>query len=164
MPAILGESLYIDHPGDRARLVSPTVRTAIATAYYEGVIAWLRERRLGVRYSRLATPATATAGSRSRVAVRLRATGRDALVGWRLEARLVRAVPVLDGSGAHGRLVGSVRVPRIAPGRARDLVVLIDLPQAGGDWLLKLDLVRGDKRLSRRGIVQPQLRVTTAAP
>ncbi len=164
MPAILGESLYIDHPGDRSRLASPAVRTAIATAYYEGAVAWLRERRLGVRYSRLEAPASAPAGGRVTVGVRVRATGRDALQGWRLEARLVRAAPVLDGSGARGRLVGSVRLPRIAPGRARDVSLRVTLPEAPGDWIVKLDLVRGDVRLSRRWIVQAQLRVTTEAP
>jgi hypothetical protein len=164
MPAILGESLYVDHPGDRSRLASSAVRTAIATAYDEGAVAWLRDRRIGVRYSRLELPQRAPAGSQVRLHVRVRATGRDALVGWRLEARLVRAAPVLDGSGARGRLVGSRRLPRLAPGRARDLDLRLTLPAAPHDWIVKIDLVRGDTRLSRRGIVQPQLRVSTEVP
>jgi hypothetical protein len=98
------------------------------------------------------------------VGVRIRATGRDALEGWRLEARLVRAVPVLDGSGKAGRLVGSVPLASLAPGRARDTEVHIGLPDEAGHWLVKLDLVRGDTRLSRRGIVQPQIRIATATP
>jgi N-acetylmuramoyl-L-alanine amidase len=164
MPAVLGESLFIDHPRERARLASPAVRTAIAVGYYEGTVAWLRHRRVAVRYTRLSAPATAEPGGRVEVRVRVRATGRAALDGWRLEARLVRAVPVLDGSGAHGRLVGSVRVDRLSPGRARDVRVSVTLPDEQRDWLLTLDLVRGSTRLSRRGIVQPQLHVSTVEP
>jgi len=96
--------------------------------------------------------------------VRLRATGHDALEGWRLEARLVRAVPVLDGSGARGRLVGSVDLARLAAGQARDIDLVIELPRESGDWLVKLELVRGDSRLSRHGIVQPQLGISTQGP
>jgi hypothetical protein len=38
------------------------------------------------------------------------------------------------------------------------------MPSEARHWLLKLDLVRGSIRLAARGIVQPQLRVTTGAP
>jgi N-acetylmuramoyl-L-alanine amidase len=164
MPAVLGEPLFIDHRRERRLLRSSTVRTAIAAAYYDAVVAWLRQRRVAVHYSRLAVPATVEAGSRATVGVRLRATGTQSLEGWRLEARLVRALPVLDGSGTHGRLVGSVRVDRLAPGRARDLSMRITLPEDARDWLLKLDLVRGDTRLSRRGVVQPQRLISTVVP
>jgi len=165
MPSVLGESLFVDQPGDRRRLASSSVRTAIAAAYYDGVVAWLRERRLAAHYSRLAAPSTVAAGGTAAVGVRVRATGRQALAGWRLEARLVPAVPVLDGSGARGRLVGSVALGRLAPGEARDLEVPITLPDETRDWLLKLDLVRLDgRRLSRTGVVQPQLRISTLDP
>ena len=164
MPAILGESLYVDHPGDRSRLASPAVRTAIAAAYYDGVVAWLGQRRIAVRYSGLEAPATAGPGAIVSVGVRLQATGHDALEGWHLEARLVRAVAVLDGSGTRGRLVGSVGLARLAAGQVRDIDLAIELPLETGDWLVKLDLVRGDTRLSRNGIVQPQLRMATRRP
>jgi hypothetical protein len=164
MPAILGESLFIDHPGDRARLASASVRGAIAAAYYDGVVTWLRSRRFAARYTGAEVPATVEQGGEATVRVRVHATGRDALAGWRLEARVVRRVPVLDGSGRRGTLVGSVRVPRLRPGQARDLVVPITMPDAARDWLITLDLVRGDTRLGRLGIVQPQLPVSTLSP
>ena len=41
MPAILGESLFLDRSAERQRLGSARVRTAIAAAYYDGVVAWL---------------------------------------------------------------------------------------------------------------------------
>ncbi|MEZ4596114.1 MAG: N-acetylmuramoyl-L-alanine amidase [Chloroflexota bacterium] len=162
MPAVLGESLFVDGPGDRRRLRSSTVRTAIAAAYYDGVVAWLRSRPLAAHYSRLDAPASVEAGASAAVAARVRATGRRALRGWRLEARVVRAVAVLDGSGARGRLVGSVALGSLAPGQARDLQVPITMPDETGRWLLKLDLVRDGTRLSRAGVVQPQLRISTA--
>jgi N-acetylmuramoyl-L-alanine amidase len=164
MPAVLGESLFIDHPRERARLASPAVRTAIAVGYYEGTVAWLRHRSVAVRYTRLWAPSVVEPGARAEVAVRVRATGRRALDGWRVEARLVRAVPVLDGSATRGRLVGSVRLGRLASGRARDVHLPITLPDEQREWLLTLDLVRGSTRLSRRGIVQPQLRLSTITP
>ncbi len=161
MPAILGESLFIDHPGDRARLSSASVRGAIAAAYYDGVVTWLRARRFAARYTGAEAPATVQPGDEATVRVRVHATGREALGGWRLEARLVPRVPVLDGSGRRGTLVGSVRVPRLRPGQARALDVPITMPDASRDWLLTLDLVRGDTRLGRLGIVQPQLPIST---
>lgn len=164
MPAILGESLFVDQRGDRQRLASATVRTAIAAAYYDAVVAWLRARPLAAHYSRLRAPTTVEAGGEATVEVRIRATGRRALVGWRLEARLVPAVPVLDGSGARGRLVGWVMVGSLASGTARDLRVPITMPDEPRAWLLKLDLVRDGTRLSRRGVVQPQLRISSVHP
>lgn len=163
MPAILGESLFIDHPGDRARLASASVRGAIAAAYYDGVVTWLRSRRVAARYTVTEAPSTVAPGGDATVRVRVQATGRDPLVGWRLEARLVPRVPVLDGSGRRGTLVGSVRVPRLRPGQAHDLVVPVTMPEVSRDWLLTLDLVRRDTRLGRRGIVQPQLPISTIA-
>jgi N-acetylmuramoyl-L-alanine amidase len=164
MPAILGESLFVDERGDRERLASSAVRTAIAAAYYDGVVAWLRARPLAAHYSRLTAPATVAAGGDATIGVRVRATGRRALTGWRLEARVVPAVAVLDGSGARGRLVGSVALGSLASGKARDLAVPITMPEEPREWLLKLDLVRDGARLSRTGVVQPQLRISGIDP
>lgn len=163
MPAVLGESLFIDHPGDRARLASASVRGAIAAAYYDGVVTWLRARRFAARYTDPEAPAIVEPGDEAVVHVGVLATGRDTLAGWRLEARLVPRVPVLDGSGRRGTLVGSVPVPRLRPGQALDLEVPITMPDAARDWLLTLDLVRGDTRLARMGIVQPQLPISSIA-
>jgi hypothetical protein len=78
---------------------------------------------------------------------------------------VVRAVPVLDGTGAPGRLVGAVPLgASLAPGDSRELSVRVRMPAGAHHWLVKLDLVRGSTRLSARGIVQPQVRITTGAP
>ncbi len=164
MPTVLGESLFIDQPGDRGRLASATVRTAIAAGYYEGVMRWLDRRGLAARYTDVAVPASVGVGAAAEVRVRIRATGRRALAGWRLEARLVRAVPVLDGSGAIGRLVGSVPLARLEAGRSEVVSLPIVAPDEARDWLLTLDLVRGSTRLSRLGVVRPQVPFSTLGP
>jgi N-acetylmuramoyl-L-alanine amidase len=165
MPAILGESLYLDRRAERRRLSSPGVRTAIAASYYDGVVAWLAQRQLAVRWTDASAPREVAPGGKATVGVRLTATGHLPLSGWHIEARVVHAVPVIDGTGAIGRLVGSVALGGpLAPGDSRDLTFTVTMPPEARHWLLKLDLVRGSTRLAARGIVQPQLRVTTGAP
>ena len=54
---------------------------------------------------------------------------------------------------------------RSGPRRSeRDIDLAIALPPETGHWRVKLDLVRGDRHLSRDGIVQPQLRIPTESP
>ena len=164
MPAILGESLYLDGRAERHRLSSARVRTAIAAAYYDGVVAWLAQRSIAARWSGMTAPSSVQPRGSATVRVRVTATGHQALTGWRLEARVARAVPVLDGTGAPGRLVGSVALGApLAPGRSRELAIRVTMPGEARHWLLKLDLVRGSTRLAARGTVQPQVRTTTAA-
>jgi len=166
MPAILGESLYLDRAVELARLRDPKVRTAIAAAYFDGVTDWLAQRAYGVRYTDIVAPQTVTAGGGASVRLRIRDTGHKTAASWRLEGRLVPRVPVLDGSGAIGRLVGSVAIPDgLEPGDALDLELPITLPTTAGDWLLKLDVVLPSGiRLSAKGVVQPQLVITTSRP
>ncbi|MCY7417997.1 MAG: N-acetylmuramoyl-L-alanine amidase, partial [Chloroflexi bacterium] len=166
MPAILGESLYLDRAVELARLRNPKVRTAIAAAYFDGVTVWLAQRAYGIRYTDIVAPQTVTAGGGASVRLRIRDTGRKTSASWRLEGRLVPRVPVLDGSRALGRLAGSVAIPDgLAPGDALDLELPITLPATAGDWLLKLDVVLpSGARLSARGVVQPQMVITTTGP
>lgn len=163
MPAILGESLFLDTAPERARLRDPHVRTAIAAAYYDGVSSWLASRRTGIRYSRIDAPAELPAGGDGTVRVRLTNTGQVRSSGWHLEGRLVPRVLFYDGSGAVGRLVGSVPLPNgLRPGGSVDLALPITMPTAARDWLLKLDVVRSSGRLSDRGVVQAQVPIRTS--
>ena len=162
MPAILGESLYLDRAAERARLRDPRVQTAIAAGYFDGITHFLATRRFGIRYSGIHAPEQVPAGGHATVSLRVRNTGNVHSSGWRIEARLVRRVPVLDGSGARGMLVGKLALPDgIAPGQALDVAVPVTMPGSIHRWLLKLDIVRSAGRLSDRGVAQPQLPIRT---
>lgn len=162
MPAILGESLYLDRRAELDRLRDPAVRSAIAAGYFDGITRYLAGRTYGVRYTAIEAPATLPVRGRATVRVHVQDTGNVASSGWRLEARLVPRVPFYDGSGRRGLLVGSVRVPDgIAPGEGRDLELPVMMPGSVGRWLLKLDIVRASLRLSDRGVVQAQRAITT---
>ncbi len=165
MPAILGESLFVDSRPELRRLRDPRVRTAIAAGYYDGITAWLAARRFGVRYSHIDVPDRVPAGAEALVHLRIANTGNTGSASWRLEARVVHRVPVLDGSGTRGRLVGSMAIPNgLGPGGVTDLDLDITMPSERRQWLLKLDIVGPAGRLSDAGVVQPQSVVTTTAP
>ncbi len=165
MPAILGESLYLDNRPELRRLRDRRVRTAIAAGYFDGITGWLASRRFGVRYSHIKAPDRIPAGGAATVHVRITNTGNTSSGSWRLVARVVHRVPLLDGSGTPGRFVGAVAIPDgLAPGTTTDVDLDITMPGERRQWLLKLDIVRPGGRLSDRGVVQPQLVVRTVAP
>ena len=165
MPAILGESLYLDRRRERARLRNPEVRTALAAAYFEGVTAWLATRLYSVRYADIDAPDRLPASGDGTVRLRIHNTGTRSSSSWRLEARVVPRVAFYDGSGTPGQLVGTLALPDgIAPGASVDVELGITMPATARQWLLKLDVVRPTGRLSDRGVVQPQLRIVTEAP
>ena len=162
MPAILGESLYLDRPAERAKLRDPRVQTALAAGYFDGISHFLATRRFGIRYTAIHAPDQVPAGGHGTVQLRIRNTGNVDSSGWRIQARLVRRVPVLDGSGARGTLVGSLALPDgIGPGQAVDVQVPFTMPASVHRWLLKLDIVRSAGRLSDEGVAQPQLPIAT---
>ena len=162
MPAILGESLYLDRPAERAKLRDPRVQTAIAAGYFDGITRFLATRRFGIRYTQIQAPDHVAAGGHATVRLRIRNTGNVPSSGWHLQARVVRHVPVFDGSGARGKLVGSISLPDgIGPGQAVDVEIPVRMPASVHHWLLKLDIVRSAGRLSDRGVAQPQLSIRT---
>ncbi len=165
MPAILGESLYLDRRAERARLRDPRVRTALAAGYFDGITRWLAKRRYGIRYTDIRVPARIAAGGTATVQLRIRNSGNVHSRSWRLVARVVRRVPVLDGTGRTGRYVGSTSLPDgLPPGDAAGVALDIRLPRSSHRWLLKLDIVRPNGTLSDQGVVQPQVPITTVRP
>ncbi|MBX3031539.1 MAG: N-acetylmuramoyl-L-alanine amidase [Chloroflexi bacterium] len=162
MPAVLGESLYLDRAVERARLLDPAVRTAIAAAYYDAASDWSNARRFAVRASDVVVPEELPAGATGTIDVTLQGTGTDALVGWTLEARVVPWRPLPDTSRALGTPIGSVPLtPRLVPGDRRTLGIPITAPATAGAWLVRLDLVRGATRLRDKGVVLPQVPMRT---
>ena len=120
MPAILGETLYLDRAAERAKLRDPRVQTALAAGYFDGITRFLATRRFGIRYTGIQAPDRVPAGGDATVRLRVRNTGNVQSSGWRIEARLVRRVPVLDGSGKLGHARGQGRAAgRDRAGRGR---------------------------------------------
>jgi hypothetical protein len=89
--------------------------------------------------------------------------GNAASSGWTLELHSVLAVPVYDGSGQLGTLMGSVAIPNgLQPGQSVDLTVAVVAPASAGDWLVKSDVHLSDgSYLSTVGVVSLQTPLTT---
>jgi N-acetylmuramoyl-L-alanine amidase len=111
MPSVLTESLFMDHANELAILAKPAARQAIAVAFFEALTKWLGRRAYGLRYEVTGAPAEGPAGGAADYGVRITNTGNATSSGWVLEARAVPAVPLYDGSGAEGTLLGSARIP-----------------------------------------------------
>jgi hypothetical protein len=84
--------------------------------------------------------------------------------GWRLRARIVKAVFRYDGRPRRGDVVAGGAIPDgIGPGESVEVVFPgVRMPRARRTWLLKLDVdLPGGTHLSDRGVVGPQLRIRT---
>ena len=162
--SMLGESLFIDAPGEHRILASRSGRQRLAAAYFDGIARYLAWRRLGLHYEVLAAPHRVQPGGRVSTTLRLTNTGHVASYGWRLVARVVRAVPRYDGRPRRGSVTTSVRVPDgLLPGAAVEVTLPgIRLPRTVGAWLVKLDVaLPSGGSMAAHGVVGPQLRVRT---
>lgn len=168
MPSVMTESLFMDHPNELRILKKPKVRGELAVAFFEGITRWLDERAFGLRYEILES----TSGEvlpRSPAAYRLGLTnsGNRTSAGWRLQASVVPAVPLYDGSEQAGTVLGSAPIPDgLSPGASTSVRLDgLTLPKEPGQWLVKFDVVLpGGDTLSRHGVVGPQLPVDTVGP
>lgn len=159
MPAILGESLYMDRPAEVDLLKRPEVRNSIAVGYFNAIARYLSKRPYGMRYEALAVPETVTAGEAMDVQVGLTNRGNATSAGWRLELRYVPAVPLYDGSPEPGTILAAALVPDgLVPGEATIVELSGVPPPPPGEWLLKAGVVLPDGTpLSDRGVVVLQL-------
>lgn len=167
MPSVLSESLYLSNPSELEALKRGDVRTSLAAAIYLGICDYLNSRDLGIGYELLSGPTSpATAGSPLSYRLRLTNRGNVPSSGWTLQLHAVPAVPVYDGSGQVGDLMGSVAVPdRLQPGASVDLTVNATAPALAGEWLVKSDVWLADaSHASTAGVVPLQLPLTTTAP
>jgi hypothetical protein len=167
MPAVLSEGMFLTHPYELSLLRQPRVRQSMAAAYYDAVAQFIAGRSFGARYEPLIDPAAggpiaAARGARLAYGIRLVNNGMAAAAGWQLEARLVPAVLLYDGSNERGELVGSVAVPPLAPGGSAKLSFDVAAP-AAGSWLVKFDVRMPDGTyLSDLGIPVLQLPLSVA--
>src|SRR5688572_15235659 len=143
MPGVLSEGMFLTHPYELSLLRQPRVRQSMAAAYYDAVREFIAGREVGARYEPLSDPGAggpvaAAPGAPLAYRIRLVNNGMEQAAGWQVEARLVPAVLLYDGSNERGELVGSVAVPVLARGGSAELSLNVAAP-AAGDWLVKFD-------------------------
>ncbi|MEO8625080.1 MAG: N-acetylmuramoyl-L-alanine amidase [Candidatus Limnocylindrales bacterium] len=164
-PTILTESLYVSDPIERALLMLPEGREAIAIGMYLGIRDYFATRDYGIRYQLLDGPTDLPAGGTADYQVQLTNTGNQTSSGWQLQLHSVTAVPFYDGSETIGGLMGNVDVPDgLTPGQSTTLTVHATAPPIRGAWLVKGDVfIGGPDRpyLSERGVVAIQVPLTT---
>jgi N-acetylmuramoyl-L-alanine amidase len=164
MPGVLSEGLFLTHPYELSLLKRARVRQSMAAAYYDAVARFVAGRELAARYSARVDPGTGSAGEPLEYRLRVVNNGMTAAKGWRLEARVVPAVPVYDGGVERGVLVGSAPVPALSRGGAADVSLVVTAPDPG-EWLVKFDVILPDgSYLSDRGIVALQLPLSIVGP
>jgi len=149
MPGVLMESLSLSSPTELELLRQPAIRTLIASAYADGIAAWLGTRAFGVRIDPVAAPTSPSAGTRPTLRVRLTNNGLLPLApGARIVVGSVPAVDPYDGSGDPGRQIGSATLGgTLEPGRSTILSVTVPLWTAGAA-LWKVDMLVDGARAS----------------
>jgi N-acetylmuramoyl-L-alanine amidase len=162
--SVLSESLFVTNESELAALKRDDVRLSLAAAIYIGLARWLNERDVGIGYELVSGPASSVAaGAPVTYTIRVTNRGNANSSGWRLQLHNVPFVPVYDGSGELGSLMGSVAVPDgLAPGESVNVVVSATAPPGAGNWWVKADMKLADNSYaSSAGIVALQLPLTT---
>lgn len=163
MPAMLMESLALSDPHELAMLAQPSIRTLLASAYYDGLARFLAGRAFGLRFDPVATPAAARVGHATTVRVRVTNNGNLPLpAGTGLTVGTVKPVAAYDGSGSPGTTIGAGRLTApLAPGTA-EVVAITVRPRRAGDAIWKIDGVLNGRRTStaRVPFLQWRVRVT----
>jgi N-acetylmuramoyl-L-alanine amidase len=165
--SVLSESLYVSNASEREALKRADVRLSLAAAMYIALAQYLNTRELGIGYELLSGPSpSVAAGSQVEYRVRMTNRGNSPSSGWALQLHYVPQVPLYDGSGQLGDLIGSVAVPDgVGPGQSVDITVNATAPSSAGDWLVKGDVLLPDTSYaSAAGIVAIQLPLTTTTP
>jgi N-acetylmuramoyl-L-alanine amidase len=160
MPAMLMESLALSDPTELGLLATPSIRTLIANAYYDGITRYLVQRTWGLRLDPVAAPTTARVGRWAIVDVRVTNNGNVPLpAGTPIIVGSVKAVSTYDGSPSPGTKIGSVRIAaELAPGASVRVRVSVR-PTVTGDALWKVDAVVNGVRTSAQRVPFLQLRV-----
>ena len=165
--SVLSESMYVTSDADVEMLKRADVRTSLAAAIYIGLAKWLNTRDLGIGYELLQGPTSPVpAGSDVDYRIRVTNRGNEPSNGWTLQLHNVPEVPLYDGSGQVGSMMGEIAVPDgLQPGASVDLLVDADAPAAAGDWLVKADVrLAGADNASTSGVAPLQVGLTTITP
>ena len=167
MPSVLTEALFMQNPIEFALLKRADVRLALAASYYLGIAEYINSRALGIGYELVSGPA-ASVSAGSNLSYRLKVTnrGNEPSESWSLQLHSVPRVPVYDGSGQLGTLMGSVSVPDgLQPGASVELDVAASAPPGTGQWLVKSDVRLADNSYaSATGVASLQMPLTAVTP
>ncbi len=160
MPGMLMESLALNDPTELQMLDTASIRTLLANAYYDGIVAWLATRDLGVRIDPVTSPARARVGALATVRVRITNNGLAPIpAGSKVSVGTVAPVPVYDGSTSPGTTLGTrTLTAAVAPGSSVVVSVLVR-PKSVGAAIWKVDAVVNDVRVSARRVPFLQFRV-----
>jgi N-acetylmuramoyl-L-alanine amidase len=164
MPGVLSEGMFLTHPYELSLLKQPRVRTSMAAAYYDAVQGFIAGRQSAARVELMNAPAGAVMpGGQLSYGLRVTNSGQLIASGWQVEAHVVPAVLLYDGSQAAGTLVGSAPIPQLGRGARAAVPITIQAPDAG-EWLVKLEVRLPDGRyLSQLGIPPLQVPLSVAA-
>jgi N-acetylmuramoyl-L-alanine amidase len=163
MPAALVESLALTHPTELAMLDNSTIRSLLADAYFDGIVRWLADRPLGLRFDPVAggTPSAVRVGVATPIQVRVTNNGtgevpaRSAIV----VGSVARKSPY-DGSPSPGATIGRADLPVALPPGQSMVVTVSVRPTTAGPALWKVDAVVEGVRTSARRVPFLQLAVT----
>ena len=167
MPGALVESLAFSNPHELQLLAEGSTRTLLASAYYDGITAFLADRPYALRLDPAGVPAaavsTARVGVRTTVRVRVTNNGtRPIPAGLRISIGSVPLAVPFDGSPSRGRQIGTAILPTaIAAGRSATVAVAV-IPVSAGRQTWKVAGVQAGIWTASRGIPFLQFRVTVA--
>lgn len=166
MPGVLSEGLFLSNERELALLRRPIVRGAMAVAYYDAVARYLSRRGPHVGYALVSEPVRpSVAGERAEFEVEVRNQGTRPIRGWRLGVDAVGAPARYVGRLGRGQPVGSVRIPRLAPGDTAVVAVTVKVPAEAREWMLVFDARdAGGRRAAALGAPPLQVRLTTTEP
>jgi N-acetylmuramoyl-L-alanine amidase len=162
MPGVLSEGMFLTNPYELQLLETPAVRQSMAAAYYDAIQSFVAKRAYAAGYEALSAPGSAVDGESVSYTVQVTNKGQQPASGWTLEAALVPAVPLYDGTGARGDLLSSVPIAPLARGGVSTLDLSLSAPPVG-EWLIKFDVRLPDGTyLSGRGSPPLQLPISVA--
>lgn len=161
MPGALVESLALSSPYELQLLAEPSVRTLLASAYYDGIAAFLADRPLGLRLDPAATTPPARVGVATSLRVRVTNNGTAPLSpGLRLTVGAVPFAAPYDGSPSPGRQIGSATLATaIPPGHAAIVAVPVR-PASAGAQTWKVEALVDGIRTSTLRVPFLQVRVS----
>ena len=161
MPGALVESLSLSNPYELQLLAEPSVRTLLASAYYDGIAAFLADRPLGLRLDPAAPAPPARVGVSTSLRVRVTNNGTAPIpAGLRLAVGAVSFAAPYDGSPSPGRQIGSATLAKpILPGHAATVAVPVR-PASAGAQTWKVEALVGGIRTSTLRVPFLQVRVS----
>ena len=160
MPAVLMESLSISNPDERAIIVSPAGRTALAAAYADGIARFFATRTTWVRQDLGAAVPTFSRSYSSIIKVRVYNTSNKTIpIGSYIVVGDRSRTSSNDPDTTKGTKIGTRKLTTALKPGSSTLVSIRVFPQTSGRRTWKVDFVIAGVRLSDRRV--PMLHLST---